>query len=107
MASEKDPSQWNISILDSIPNYPISIFGYNHVAMDRNKSIKLVDALTWCGLCESNSLAKTYIKGSAISVNRQKIKDINYILSPKNALTNLDAIVLECGKYNFGIIEFC
>lgn len=107
VASEKDPTNWPEVVL--YPNYPsgLSIFGFSHVAMDMTKSISLIEALTWTGLCDSNGVARKAIKGNGIMVNRKRIVDAGYILSEKDALLNLDAIVLEFGKYNIGIIEFC
>lgn len=75
--------------------------------MDKTKEIGIIDALVWCGLCESNGEARKAIKNNGVMVNRQRISDFSLMLSQQNALTNLDAIVLERGKYNFGIIELC
>lgn len=107
MASTMKPEEWHESILNPLRNTPISIFGYNHVAMDKTKEIGIIDALVWCGLCESNGEARKAIKNNGVMVNRQRISDFSLMLSQQNALTNLDAIVLERGKYNFGIIELC
>jgi hypothetical protein len=47
------------------------------------------------------------IQSNAVMVNRVKVKDVNRILTSADALPNLDAIVIEAGKYNFAIIELC
>ena len=36
-----------------------------------------------------------------------RMSDINMVLDKTHALTNIDAIVIEFGRYNFGIIELC
>jgi len=106
IVSETPPSEWSEEVL-----YPYgreSIFGNTaHQAMDRTKTISLIDALLWTGLCESKGEIRKAIKNNGIMVNRKKITDYNYILSEKDACPKVDAIVLEFGKYNFGIIEMC
>ena len=66
-----------------------------------------MDALLWTQLCESKGEVRRAIKNNGIMVNRKKMTDPNYVLTMKDALPNIDAIVLENGKYNFGIIEMC
>lgn len=106
MASELPPSEWSEQIL-----WPdrdgITIFGFQQVAMSRNNSISIVDALLWTGLCDSGGEIRKAMKNNGIRVNRQLIKDINLKLTSAHALPNIDAIVLEFGKFNFGIIEMC
>ena len=107
MCSQCNPSEWNEDVLWPIPGHPVSIFGYQQVAMDREKSISLLEDLEWTGLCESKGDARKAIKNNGIMVNQKRIQDINLVLTKADALPNLDAIVLEFGKYNFGIIELC
>jgi len=115
LVSMKHPSEWPDAVLfpypDKRPNGDIhssSIFGNTqHQAMDRTRSISLMDALLWTELCDSKGDVRRAIKNNGIMVNRKKMTDPNYILSAKDALPNIDAIVLENGKYNFGIIEMC
>ena len=106
MVSELDPSQWVEEVLwpdhDGVP-----IFGYSQTAMDREKTITLIDALEWTGLCSSKGDARKAIRNNGVRVNRKVVTDINRVLTKVDALPNLDAIVLEFGKYNFGIIELC
>lgn len=106
MASEKDPSEWVEEILCPCNN-GITIFGYEHVAMDREKTISLIEALEWTGLCSSKGEARKAIKNNGVRVNRRIVTDFNRILTKTDVLSNIDAIVLEFGKYNFGIIEMC
>jgi tyrosyl-tRNA synthetase len=107
MASELDPSQWSEELLWPDGKTMCSIFGYRQVAMDREKTISLIDALEWIGLCSSKGDARKAIRNNGVRVNRKVVTDINRILTKTDALPNLDAIVLEFGKYNFGIIELC
>ena len=107
MASKWPPSGWPAEILLPIGGQPVSIFGHAHVSMDRSKTVSLIEGLVWTGLAPSNGQARTAILNNAVMLNRVKIKDINRILSAQDALPNIDAIVIENGKYNFGIIELC
>lgn len=107
MASKLPPSEWIEEILLPIHKEPISIFGYQHVAMSRENSIKLIEALEWTGLCDSLGAARKAIKNNGVKLNRKPITDFNYILTKSDVLPNIDAIVLEFGKFNFGIIELC
>lgn len=107
MASATPPDKWDISILDPLGKNKLSIFGFSHVYMCRTFSKSLIECLVWTRICESNGQARNAIRNNAVSVNRVKIKDVSYIISVKNVLTNIDAIVIEHGKYNFGIIELC
>ncbi len=120
IVSENPPSEWPEEVLypyyhEGIYHEPpyakriygASIFGHQHVAMDRTRTISLIDALMWTGLCESKGEIRKVIKNNGIMVNRKKMTDYNYILSANDACPKVDAIVLEYGKYNFGIIELC
>lgn len=107
MASELDPSQWSEELLWPIGKTQRSIFGNEQVAMDREKTITLIDALEWTGLCGSKGDARKAIRNNGVRVNRRVVTDINRVLTKTDALPNLDAIVLESGKFNFGIIELC
>jgi len=107
MASELPPDKWDECILWPQYGQSHTIFGYNQVAMSRDSKIGILDALMWCGLCESNGDARKAIKNNGIKLNRKPVSDFRMVLTHENALPNIDAIVLEFGKYNFGIIELC
>jgi len=107
MASELPPDKWDIAVLDPLHKSPVGIFGHSHVAMARENSINILEALVWCGLCESNGEARKAVRNNAIKLNRKPLNDFRLNLTKEHALPNLDAIVLECGKFNFGIIELC
>jgi len=101
------PVIWPVEALYPIPGEPVSIFGYNHVAWARESVQTLRDAIVHCGLVASYNTAERMISSGAVRVNGRKCVLRNTILSQLDALPNLDAIVIEVGRYNFGIIEFC
>lgn len=111
MASQLPPDQWIPEVL--WPFYTAkgisehSIFGRSQIAMGREHSMKLLDALVETELCSSLGEARKGIRNNAVKVNRKPIKDIDRVLTKDDVLPNIDAIVLEFGKYNFGIIEMC
>lgn len=105
MASKQGPSEWSDGLLLPLSGQSISIFGDQQITMSRDGSVKLIEALVHTGLCESLGDAKKAIKNNGVSVNRQKVNDLSLILTKEHALPNIDAIVLERGKYNFGIIK--
>lgn len=108
MACEQPPEQWSEEVLWPLPqDMRISIFGHSQIAMARNLTKTLVAALVDTGLCASNGQARTAIRNNAVMVNRKKCKDVNRVLTGQDALKNIDAITIENGKYNFGIIELC
>lgn len=112
IASELSPEEWPEEILWPSPSpmnkhYFGSIFGNHHNSIWREKTISLIDALVFTELCSSNGEARKSIRNNAVMINRVKCNDISRILTSKDRLSKLDAIVLENGKYNFGIIEMC
>lgn len=64
---------------------------------EKSGSILLLDALTETELCSSRSEAKQLISGNAISVNGQKVTDLNYEI---NTLS-----VLKRGKNKFAFVK--
>lgn len=107
MVSSLAPDKWEECVLWPQYGTDVVIFGDNQVAMARENSINILEALVWCGLCESNGEARKAIRNSGIKLNRKTVTDFRLMLTKEHALPNLDAIVLEFGKYNFGIIELC
>lgn len=109
IVSELPPNQWPEQVLHPYSKEsPLSIFGYNQVAMDKSYTMNLIDALLFTLLCESKGDARRAIKSGAIRLNGDiKLTDPNFTINKSLALINLDAIVLENGKFNFGIIELC
>jgi hypothetical protein len=117
IVGEKHPNEWPLqSVLPTLlplsnPKYPslnpLSIFGDSQIAIARDGQISLINALVQTGLCSSNGEARNKIKSNAVMINRVKVSNVSIVLSESDALKNIDAIVLECGKRNFGIVEMC
>lgn len=110
--SEKRPQEWDPEVLWPLwmlggSKVPGSIFGSSHIAMDRGHVVDLIDALIDCGLSTSRTEAKHAIRSGAVRLNRTQVKDEKRVLWAFDALPNLDAIVLENGRFNYGIIELC
>lgn len=106
IASEKPPQEWPIEILDPLPqDTSMSIFGDAQIQLARNRTMSLLDALVMTYLCKSNNEARTAIRNNAVMINRVKTKDVARVLTASDELPNIEAIVVECGKYNIGIVE--
>jgi len=106
MVSELDPKEWVEEVL--WPDHDgITIFGYAQTAMSRDYKILLMEALVSTTLCDSMGEARKAIRGNGVRINRKVCNDISRILTKDDALPNIDAIVLEFGRYNFGIMELC
>lgn len=124
-ASQLPPQEWTMETLTAYPSgaflktfvletgESVRIRGrtfqsiFNHSAMARERTVSLIEALVWTGLTSSNGDARRAIKAGAIRLNSKQIRDDKRILSAMDALPNLDAIVIENGCYNYGIIELC
>ena len=107
IASSKTPQEWPLEILLPFHKNVVGIFGYNHVAMGCDYKINILDALVFCLLADSKNDARRMIKTKAVRLNGEKIMDEKRILTKEDVLSNLDAIVLESGRKNYGIIELC
>ncbi len=68
-----------------------------------NINISLLDALVLANIVTSKSQAKTLISQGAVSLNEQKIEDINYILSDKDFKENY--AILKKGKKVYHKLE--
>ena len=79
--------------LDNMPRVKLS-----------NPKCSIVDAIVECNICSSKSQAKTLISQGAISLNDEKITDINYILSDKDF--EPENTILKKGKKVFYRLEF-
>lgn len=100
------PDKWPEEVLWPFsPKYP-PIMGWPF-SLARDMSISLIDALVGTGLSSSNGEARKSIHNNGVMINRIRCTDIARILTSKDRLPKLDAIVLENGKYNFGIVEMC
>lgn len=107
MASEKPPAEWSREILRPMRGACIGIFGYRQVAMEKTYTLSIVDALLFTLLCKSKNEAYRALQSNAVAINRIKVNDPKRMLTATDALPNLGAIVLENGRFNFGIIEIC
>ena len=79
--------------LDNMPKVKLS-----------NPNCSIVDAIIECNICSSKSQAKTLISQGAISLNDEKITDINYTLSDKDF--EPENTILKKGKKEFYRLEF-
>ena len=65
----------------------------------------LINALVSVGACKSNREARDLINGSSISVNGNKVTDINYQLNKADAYNN-ELTIIKKGKKFYYAIEF-
>lgn len=105
LASTTPPSSWPKAILCPLPGARTSVFGHRHVFLSRDRSVLLPDALVWTGLCDSHNNARKLIRNNGVLVNRVREPQPDRRLGIVDALPNLDAIVLEAGKFRFAIVE--
>jgi tyrosyl-tRNA synthetase len=113
IASKKPPSEWPEFVVWPVRGSNKSIFedkDNRHGGFARNHNQTILEALVETGLCKSLSEARRAINGNAISIataggKRTKVTDANLVLNATFALPNLDCIVLEAGRYNYGIVE--
>lgn len=68
-----------------------------------SSGINIMDALTLTGLCPSKSEARRLITQGGISINNQKISELNYILSDNNLEDN--KIIIKKGKKTYHRIK--
>lgn len=104
IASSLPPKEWPKNVLAPITGLKISIFGTRHF-FPSGGIISLIDALILVGLCKSKGEARNYIESGAVSISGIKTRDTLKIITAADALPNLDAVVIELGKRNYGIIE--
>ena len=63
----------------------------------------LINVLTTIGACRSNREARDLITGNSIMVNGNRITDINYVVSKKDAYNNALTIIKKGKKFWFAI----
>jgi len=73
------------------------------IKIDDNTS--LISALVTIGACKSNREARELISGSSISVNGEKITDLNYVLNKKDAF-NEELTIIKKGKKYYYVLMF-
>ena len=78
--------------------------GYNKVKVNNNQNI--VDLLINIGASSSKREAREFISGNAISINGEKVSDLEYIISDKDFIDN-EYIIIRRGKKNYyiGVME--
>ena len=73
------------------------------IAIEEN--ILLIDCLVALQLAQSRREAREFILNGAVSVNDEKIIDLNYSLSKQHALHDL-YVAIRRGKKKFAIAKF-
>ena len=78
--------------------------GYDKIEVDNN--LNIVDLLINMGIAKSKREAREYVSGNAISVNGNKITDLEYVISD-NAILFGTYIIVRRGKKNYyiGIVK--
>jgi len=66
---------------------------------------QLIPTLVLVGACKSNREARDLITGNSISINGEKVTDINYILNKENAY-NHELTIIKKGKKFYYAVEF-
>ena len=65
----------------------------------------LINTLVTLGACKSNREARDLITGSSISVNGEKVTNLNYVLTKENAFNN-ELTIIKKGKKFYFAVEF-
>ena len=80
--------------------------GFNELpSSDGQEDELLLDALIRCKLATSKREAREFVSGGAITVNGDKITDLEFKLTSKIAIDNR-FIVLRRGKKKYGLVRF-
>ena len=65
----------------------------------------LINTLVAIGACKSNREARDLINGSSISINGEKVTDINFVLNKADAFNN-ELTIIKKGKKYYYAVEF-
>ena len=80
--------------------------GFNELpSINVQDSILLIDALVESALASSKREAREFIKGGAVTVNGEKVTDLEAVLNKEIAIEN-KFIVLRRGKKKYGLLRF-
>lgn len=80
--------------------------GFNELpSSDGQEEELLLDALIRCKLATSKREAREFVSGGAITVNGEKVTDLEFKLTNKIAIDNR-FIVLRRGKKKYGLVRF-
>lgn len=67
--------------------------------------IGLLNALRETNLAKSNSEARNFVKSGAISLNDEKINDVNYVINKEKTYHN-KYVILKRGRKRYSLIKF-
>lgn len=80
--------------------------GFNELpSVEGKENELLLDALIRTSLAQSKREAREFVSGGAITVNGQRIDDLNFVLNKEIAIEN-QFIVLRRGKKKYGLVRF-
>ena len=69
-----------------------------------SEEMNVVDLLAYSGLAQSKSDARKLVQGGGISVNGEKITDIQYLVKKENAIDNVYTFIKK-GKKNHCLVK--
>ena len=72
----------------------------NHAVKNVEENVNVVDALVNMEIAKSKREAREFVESGAISINGEKVTDINYVVSDKDFIDN-KYIVVKRGKKNY------
>lgn len=68
------------------------------------KDYNIVDLLVEAAICSSKREAREFVNNNSISINGEKVNDLNFVVTKENALTD-NMTVIRKGKKKYFIIE--
>lgn len=83
-----------LDILDGVPQFPLGAI---------NETPKLIDVLASTGIMPSKGEARKMIQSGAISINKQKVSDVDYALQASDLLQG-QYILVQKGKKNYYLL---
>jgi tyrosyl-tRNA synthetase len=78
--------------------------GFKDVPTIEASEIALLDALVETGLASSKSEARRLITGNAVSINGDKVKEVDYILSSQDFIEGAFSVIRK-GKKKYAIVK--
>ena len=80
--------------------------GFNDLpSVDALENEGILDALLRVKLVSSKREAREFVSGGAITINGDKVTDLNYVINKEDAIGN-KFVVIRRGKKKYGIIRF-
>lgn len=83
-----------LDVLDGVPQFPLH---------NINEAQKLIDVLAATGIMPSKGEARKMIQSGAISINKQKVSDVDYALQTTDLLQG-QYILVQKGKKNYYLL---